>query len=114
MSKKTTLDKAAVRKQKSLNTGFKSHTLPRAREGVGELASGRLIAAEHVSEASSEGNQTSDLEFLEIGTLVMAISLIRSLVCFQRSLVYLLRTARFARVLRCAATTPLLARSLIL
>ena len=44
----------------------------------------------------------SDSKLLEIGMLVMGHSLIRSLVRSHRSLVRLLRTARFARALRCA------------
>jgi len=44
----------------------------------------------------------SDPECLEIATLVMGHSLVRSLVRSHRSLVRLLRTARFARALRCA------------
>ena len=48
----------------------------------------------------------SDPECLEIATLVMGHSLVRSLVRSHRSLVRLLRTARFARALRCAHSLP--------
>ena len=44
----------------------------------------------------------SDSGDLEIGTLIMGHSLIRSLVRSHRSLVRFLRTARFARALCCA------------
>ena len=42
----------------------------------------------------------SDSEPLEVGMLQMVHSLIRSLVCSHRSLIRLLRTARFTHVLR--------------
>ena len=52
--------------------------------------------------ANAFNTRCSDSGDLKIRTLVMGHSLIRSLVRPRRSLVRLLRTARFARTLRCA------------
>ena len=58
--------------------------------------------------------QHSDSRDHEIGTLVMGHSPIRSLVRSHRSLVRLLRTARFARALCCAHSfTPLLSQTFL-
>ena len=77
-------------------------TLDKADLDSHEAASDRLMAFLRLA-------LHSDPELIEIPTLVMGHSLVRSLVCSHRSLTRLLRTVRFARALRCA---HLFARSL--
>ena len=52
------------------------------------------------------GGSTVDSDKPVIGTLELGHSLVRSLVRSHRSLIRLLRTARFTRALRCAHSFP--------